>query len=476
MSEEKDIIGSLFEDDEPVGESPSIELSEDRMHAYVIIPPKPLAVDVRELLSELGITFGIDTGLISTINKNLYDGIKMEPRYEVAKGVKAVVGQQGELILRTKKPEDLLLSSEDLTKVDYKVYKVKMLAIAEKEKPVAMIIDPTKGNDGMDIFGNVVEGPDGEEVEIDLGPNVYRSGRKLVSKIDGLIEYKKGKDGKISFDVSEIYLVRGDVDYNTGNIDFPGSVIVKGNIKAGFGVAAKNEVVAETIRGSVKAGSSVVAKQGIIGGTDLAHIEAGGAVYAKFVQNAKIISGDSVDIKKSIVMSEIYAEGSVTVGGSPGTIIGGSIYAVKGIEAKIYGSESFVKTEVALYKSAKDVILLRDITSKRYEVMKNLLRIDTYLGAGREELLNGYAGNKQELISKLIKKRDHLRRELLEKNLEMKAVQRMLVRPVEGSIVVGKEVWPEVRASISGKFILVKNEKGKGRFFYNKDEDLLEFK
>ncbi|ADD68977.1 protein of unknown function DUF342 [Denitrovibrio acetiphilus DSM 12809] len=476
MSDINDVIGSLFEEDEPSGETPFIEISEDGMIAYLIIPPKALPVDVRILLSELNITFGIDHELVTTVNKGLYDKLKLEPKYQIAAGRSPVHGQPGELILRTNQPEDVILSSEDLTKVDYKTYKRKMLALGEKEKPVAMIIQPTKGYDGIDVFGQTITGNDGEEVDLILGENVYQSGRKIISKIDGLVEYNKNKGNEISIDVSEVYLIKGDVDYNTGNVDFPGSVIVKGVVKAGFEVRAKNDVVAETISGNVYAGGSVVSKQGIIGGTEKAYIECNGPVYAKFMQYAKVVSGGAVSIKKSIVMSEVYSEDVVSVEGSPGSIIGGSIYAVNGISAKVFGSESYVKTELALYQSANDVILLRDIVARRFEISKDLTRIETYLGADRHEYLRKYPGDKQELVNKLMKKRDELRKQLLEKNTELKYVQKMLTTPMDGHITVEKAIWPEVRVSISGKFILLKNERGKGYFYFDKGEERIDFR
>ncbi len=109
----------------------------------------------------------------------------------MARGKKPVFGQHGELILRTKKPEDVILSSENLTQVDYRIYKQKLLTLAEAETPVAMVIAPTKGHDGMNVYGDKIPGADGEEVKLVLGSNAYLKGRKVISKIDGLVEYKK---------------------------------------------------------------------------------------------------------------------------------------------------------------------------------------------------------------------------------------------------------------------------------------------
>jgi len=476
MKDGEDLKGSFFDEGVPAGEAPEIVLSQDNLSASVIIPPNAENTDIFMLLDDADITYGIDAALVEELNEKLSKGEKLEQEYVVAKGSRPVFGQHGELILRTNRPEDVILSSEDLTRVDYKVYKKKLLALAEEEKPVAMVIDPTEGADGMDVKGGILKGLDGDEVNIIMGDNVYRSGRKLVSRIDGLIEYKKNRDGTINFDISEVYLVKGDVDFTTGNISFPGSVIVKGIIKAGFEVSAKNEVVAETIRGDVITEGNVVAKQGIIGGVSKAKIKAKGSVYSKFVQNAEIISDESVEVKKSILSSDIYAEVSVKVDGSPGAILASSIYAVESVEAKIYGSESFVKTEVALYKSARDVITLRKAIKERFEISKNLGRIDSFFGSKKKKLFEGMDGDKQELVNKLSKKREELRSQLLEKNSELKVIQFHLKEPMEGRIIVGKEVWPEVRASISGKFILLKNKRKKGYFYYDKSIDNIEYK
>jgi len=475
MSEEKDTAGSLFEDDAgPVRTPPEIKVSDDGQEAYIIIPPRPLAADIQQMLDDAGVGFNIDLELVAKINKSLYDGMKLESRYLLAKGKKPVKGQPGELILRTKKPEDIILSSEDLNKVDYRVYKRKMLALAEKEQPVAIIIAPTNGVEGMDVFGNVLACENGEEVSLNLGQNVYQQGRKLISKIDGLISYNKRNDGVIDFDVSEVYMVDGDVDYHTGNIDFPGSVIIKGTIKAGFEVVAKNEVVAETIRGKVITAGSVAAKQGIIGGVQRSEIRCAGSVYAKFMQFAEVVTGDGVFVSKSILSSVIYAQGEVKVDGAPGSIIGGNIYASKGVEAKVIGSESFVKTEIAVYGSAQDVMILRNVVERRFEITKNLTKIDSYLGTYRYD--SEEDSEKRDYVAKLIREREELRKELLDINKELKSLQGDLKKPVDFTINVEKKIWPEVRVSVSGKFMHLKNEKDKCTFFYDKLNDIINFR
>lgn len=463
-SEIKGTQGPIF-DEHDYRERPSIEISDDKMYAYVITPQNSIYLDIFSLISEAGIYAGIDSSTVREVNNRLLLGQKMEKQYLIATGKQPVNGQNGELILRTTKPADMILSSEDISNVDYRVYKQKQLALAEKDMPVAMIISPTKGRDGINVCGEPVPASDGAEVELDLGKNVFLNGNKLVSSIDGLIEYSK-EGNSIKFDISDIYLIKGDVDFSTGNIDFPGSVIVKGSIKAGFEVKAKNEVVATTIRGKVTAGGGVTARQGIIGGHTHAEIVAGTSVYAKFVHKAKIITGDSIFVKKSIMNSDIYAENEVVLEAAPGSIIGGRVFAVNGVTAKIYGSESYVKTEVAIFTSVKDVLEMRQTVTDRYETSRTLVKLETYLGNNKELLLR-QGSEKRAMVDKLLKKREQLRKEIVAKDLILKQIQAKLAEKSGSKIHVGKTAHPEVKFMIGGRFYLTNEPVSKGVFKYD---------
>jgi len=473
MSDSSSTKGMLFEE-HVFKEKPEIVISEDLMTAEVHIPDNPLYADIFTLISEAGVFVGIDTELVKNVNAMLLSGKKTEKKYVVATGKRAVSGQNGELILRSVKPADVILSSDDISNVDYRTYKQKQLALAEKDAPVAMIIPPTKGRDGMTVTGEPIDALDGQEVQLELGKNVFINGRKLISSIDGLIEYSK-EDDKIKFDISDVYLINGDVDFSTGNIDFPGSVIVKGSIKAGFEVRAKNEVIATTIRGKVISGGGVTARQGIIGGHEYAEIIAEGAVYAKFVHKAKILSGECVVIKKSIMGSEVYSEDTITVESAPGSIIGGKVYAVKGISAKILGSESYVKTEIALFNSVNDVLAMKKNVAERFELSKTLIKLETYLGNNKIMLMS-QGEDKKVMLGKLLVKREQLRKEVLVKDAEIKLIQNQLSENNEGIISVGRIIHPEVKCMISGRFYLVKEEIGKGSFYFSEEDNEVMFR
>lgn len=454
-------------------QKPEIAISPDRMTVDVVIPDIPLYADVFELLAEAGVVYGIDTAVVRDINSQLLHGDRMEKSYVVARGREPAHGQDGELILRSARPQDIILSSDELVSVDYRIYKQKQLALAEKDQPIAMIISPTAGKEGMDVCGRVLPAKNGRDVELELGRKVYKDGKKVISRIDGLVEYGKVR-GVIHLNVSPVYLVPEDVDFTTGNIDFPGSVIVKGSIKAGFEVRAKNEVVATTIRGRVIAGGGVMARQGIIGGQEAADIYSEGSVYAKFIHKAKIITNEGVYVKKSIMNSEIYAEKEIVVDGVPGSIIGGKVFSVEGISAKIYGSEAYIKTDVAIFTSVKDVMDMRKMVAKRYETSKMLTKLETYLGNNKEILMR-QSEQKRVMIDKLLIKREQLRKEIAALDNMIKETQSKLVLKNDSKIYVGRYAYPEVKFMIGGRFVLTKDKTSRGCYYFDDKSGEVEF-
>jgi len=464
--------GQIFQDFE-YKQKPEVEISPDRMTAVVTIPEMPLYVDIFGLLADAGVVSGIDTAAVRDVNSMLLRGERMEKSYVVATGRAPAKGQDGELILRSARPQDIILSSDELVSVDYRIYKQKQLALAEMEQPIAMIISPTTGRDGIDVCGRPIPAQDGKEVELELGKKVYRNGKKVISRIDGLVEYGK-VGGVIYLDVSEVYLVPEDVDFTTGNIDFPGSVIIKGSIKAGFEVRAKNEVIATTIRGRVIAGGGVTARQGILGGQDAADIYSEGSVYAKFIHKAKIITNEGVYVKKSIMNSEIYAEKEIIVDGVPGSIIGGKVFSVEGISAKIYGSEAYIKTDVAIFTSVKDVVDMRRMVAKRYETSKMLTKLETYLGNNKEILMR-QSEEKRIMIDKLLIKREQLRKEITQIDSMIKEIQSKLVMKNDSKIHVGRYAYPEVKFMIGGRFALTKDKTSRGFYYFNEKTGEVEF-
>lgn len=148
--------------------------------------------------------------------------------------------------------------------MDYKNLKKNKLGVVKKDSNIAHYIPNTKGEDGFSVTGEILKAEDGKELKITVSENVVRRDNNFYTIIDGLLEYNF--DGEnVVIKVSNVYVVNGNVDFKTGNIEFPGSIIVSGEIMSGFSVVSGENVIAKVISGDVKANGNIIVKEGIIG-------------------------------------------------------------------------------------------------------------------------------------------------------------------------------------------------------------------
>ena len=158
-------------------------------------------------------------------------------------------------------------------------------------------------------------------------------------------------DGKFvasenSFWVSEVLEIQGDVDYSTGHIDFPGDVLIHGQIKQGFKVKAGGSLTCSKLIDvtEIACGGDLETGQGILGrmqGT----VKVGGSVRAKFIENCYVEAGGDVFVSTGCLNSVINTLGAVSTG-PKGVIIGGKLYAQKGVTAFQIGNSTGVHTEI----------------------------------------------------------------------------------------------------------------------------------
>lgn len=199
------------------------------------------------------------------------------------------------------------------------------------------IVEPTQGKPGTNIQGNPIRPYNGKRAALPKGDNVILNGdgTALISKIDGQISFRDGR-----FHVNNVIVIQGDVDLSTGSIDVRGDVVIHGNVRAGFTVNASGNI---TIGGlaegcQITAGGSVMVGRGMNGNTT-GSITAGQDVACKYMENATVHVWGDVRMD-SIVNCDISARGKVVVKTGRGIIVGGTVRAMGGIEAKVIGNRA----------------------------------------------------------------------------------------------------------------------------------------
>jgi len=255
----------------------------------------------------------------------------------IGKGVKPEDGKDGYLEFKVDMSAKPQFIPKDDNSVDYK--NSMQVTLVNVGDVLADIIAPTAGEDGMDVRGSPIKAKAGERAKYFLGEGTEEK--------DGHIMVTAAGTPSIQDDLIMVhrnYVLQSDVDLSTGNINFPGTVIIHGNVTDGFEVISEEHVVVNgLISGAKIKAKGYVKCAGGIQGKDKAEIVAGSFVAATFVSAATIIAEGDIVITKDILHSNVSCLGELRLGGS---IIGGVATAFKGVECGELGSESGVKTIV----------------------------------------------------------------------------------------------------------------------------------
>lgn len=203
---------------------------------------------------------------------------------------------------------------------------------------------PTPGLDGETLLGHPIPAKPGKAVKF---AGKLPGTEFAVGDIDLLLAAITGqpvvvKDG---IAVEPIYTV-AKVGSASGNINFDGNVVIKGDVDAGMTVCATGDIEIGGVvdLATLEAGGNIVVKGGVIGslahaGSGNHHIRCGGTFNAVYAQQAVIDAGDSIFIDDMALQCELSAVNHITVGHKQrGHIIGGSARATLSITAKVIGS------------------------------------------------------------------------------------------------------------------------------------------
>ena len=255
----------------------------------------------------------------------------------IGKGIKPEDGKDGYLKYKVDMSAKPQFIPKDDNAVDYK--NSMQITLVNIGDVIAEVIPPTEGEDGMDVRGSSVKAKVGSKARYFLGDGIEEK--------EGLIIATAAGTPSVQDDVVMVrrnYVLAGDVDLSTGNMNFPGTVIIHGNVTDGFEVISEENIVVNgLISGAKIRAKGYVKCAGGIQGKGKAEIVAGSFVAATFVNAANIVAEGDIVITKDILHSNVSCLGELRLGGS---IIGGITTAFKGIECGELGSETGVKTIV----------------------------------------------------------------------------------------------------------------------------------
>ncbi|MFV0440903.1 MAG: DUF342 domain-containing protein [Lachnospirales bacterium] len=365
-----------------------ITFEDFNMKAYITFSPpinKGKVFDKNDIYNFLE-TSGVSHGILDDVINQLCETHEFHQKYLVAVGTEKEDGRDGyvDFFFNTKK-KSLTPKELENGQVDYR--DLGLIEQTSAGDSLLTIVSPTYGKNGKDVKGNIVHAKAGKLVEkIIPGKNISMSEDKksFYSEIDGQIDYTNRK-----ISILPVLEVKGDVGHSTGNIDFNGSVIIKGMVPSNFVVKAKGNIeVYGIVEGAyIESDADVFLYSGVMG-NEKGIIVAGGDVTAKFIDSCKVNVNGSITTR-SVMHSEVTADGSLTVTGTKAVIVGGRACIGREVDATIIGSIMETRTEIIVGNTPamleKYRVLLEEQEKLKHKLNKTEVVIKT-LNATQEEI------------------------------------------------------------------------------------------
>ena len=355
----------------------------------------------------------------------------------VAEGKQAVNGEDGHYDYYFQKEVHSKPKVREDGSVDYK--NMQLFESVEKNKLIAEYRPASQGFFGFDVKGNLINPVRGNDQPPLHGTGfiVSEDKKKYYAMRDGIIELDESSH---ELNIKNLYVVNGDVDNSTGNINFNGDLNIMGNVTAGFSVTATGSVAIDGGCEGCKiyAGKDIIIRKGCQGqGT--AEICASGSVVGRFFESAKIAAGENVEASY-LLSCDIRAGGKLEVAGKKGVILGGYTQAKLGIECFALGNVAEIKTVV-------EVGIDREDLQRYQELVKQIEKVETEL-AVCERSLNKFMALPErdekttsvcERLTKAIYTQKNKRKEL---KAEREKMMHYMTKQREAKIVVREMVYP----------------------------------
>lgn len=342
----------------------TMSISDDKLAAYLLIHNaddnfKVTAAQLEDLAQKQHIVHGLNQALLAQIAAN------PRPFYQqkviIAAGTKPEPGVNGSIryIFNFDEDDKKPLELDD-GRVNYK--EVVSLHNVKKGQLIGERFLATEGKPGRAVTGETIFTKAGKEARFKIGKNVIADAERmgLYALIDGMVV----RTDRDKINVFPVYEVNGNVDYNIGNIDFIGTVVVRGNVLPGFKIRAAGDI---RVTGGVEAAEleaegSIEINAGIVG-QNKAFLKAGKNVKSSFIQDATIEVAGELKVSQSIMHSTIRAGKAVDCNGAKGLIVGGTIQAGERVTARTIGNSMSTATVIevgVLPELRNEIIHLRN--------------------------------------------------------------------------------------------------------------------
>jgi uncharacterized protein len=454
----------------------AVEIAPDKMSAWLMVTAAcggkaASALDAVVALGAHNLREGVDATAVEAAVNHCGE------RHEVATGTRPLPGEDARLealveVNRQRNPQ-----VDKSGNVDF--HDLGAIPAVSAGEVLMRRHPPVPGEAGCDVFGETVPPPAPKDIVfaprlqgVSVSP---QDSNLLVADVAGqpLLQ----RDG-----ISVEPIVRyEDIDVASGNIQFPGSVEVHGDIRSGMKVSAGGDILVKGVIESaeVSAGGNIVVEGGIIGhclppgethrsAVRTARIHAEGNISARYVENAVIAAQLTVHVVESIVQSDITGLDQVMVGGKgrKGRILGGSVRATYQIGADMLGGAGSGPTRITVGINPK---LQQELDEHRQRLDARLKEHDDVTKLVK--LLSGRP-DKQAMCEKARVTLKKVCADIGEEMERQRALEAEAKLADHAKIVIGERVFAGVTVTVGRHTRFINEDMGRGVFHLDEGGEL----
>lgn len=443
---------------EPVPEKPRsnylLHISPDKSEALLMVYKRPegpyTEKEIIDFLHANGITHGIqDTAVNDIVNGTCY--------YEdvvIAKGTSPREGRDGFYEFHfNPNPETRPIVMADGS-VDYNTLgKVELVV---RDQLLVTYHKAIPSRDGMDITGTTI--PVKESIDL---PKLHCKNCELD---ENQYEYYATAEGNVTYEdsvlaVTPMYVVEGDLEAATGDVNFHGDVLVRGNVFANVTIQTTGSI---TIDGHVEvanlfAGKDVLLKNGMQG-SGIGKISAKGNVLAKFLEQTHVYAGNEISTN-ALLNCDVEAGNSIVVTGKRGSIIGGTTVAAERITAFSLGNRVGVNTKIVVGLEKEFKVMMDELDAETDECSQKLRDAEMALDRiAYQQRTNPNAADLSTQRTEMMRAKILYQSQLSELNTKRGHLMDINQRASEGEIVITGPAYGGCHIIINGISESLKSE------------------
>ncbi len=448
----------------------TLNIDHDQLNVFMSVIPKTKGrlFEVRkiyEMLDNEGILNGVKRGVISDLIAKVNDTSVPIREEVIARGTPITPGRDAEIKYYFRVNDKIQLVANNEGKVNHR--ELNLINNVEKDELLAEKIPGIQPVAGTDVYGESIL-PDGiKDAKIIAGKNVEvkLDGMKAFSQIDGQAFLKNRM-----IQVSPIFTVPHDVDLNVGNVTFNGSIIVLGNVLSGFTLKAKEDIhIKGIVEGAHLVAGGNITISGGLKGQGKATIQCRGDINISFAERASLECHGNLRILSSMINTDVTCYSRLEALSGKGSIVGGDIKAIGGIECIEAGSKLGVPTKLTVGDKFIVRQRLSSVVENQNNLKENLAGLNQKVLENKAvfEQIDNLPSEKKAPLQEILDKVEDCKNQLEELENKQNKLNVLLKMKCEAIITIKKSTHPNVVITVGHSILDVKSQYANSTFSEN---------